>query len=76
MIVPLTLADFLERAELVYGDRQAIVDEPGPPGGGLGRLTYRSSRPWRGASPPRWTTSAWRGARGWPSSRRTPRGSW
>jgi fatty-acyl-CoA synthase len=40
MIVPLTLADFLERAEHVYGDREAIVDEPNPPGGGLGRLTY------------------------------------
>src|SRR4030095_316253 len=37
MIVPLTLADFLERAEQVYGDREAIVDEPNPPGGGLGR---------------------------------------
>jgi acyl-CoA synthetase (AMP-forming)/AMP-acid ligase II len=41
MIVPLTLADFLERAELVYGDREAVVDEPSPPGGGLGRVTYR-----------------------------------
>jgi acyl-CoA synthetase (AMP-forming)/AMP-acid ligase II len=41
MIVPLTLADFLERAEHVYGDREAIVDEPNPPGGGLGRITYR-----------------------------------
>ncbi|PYN71933.1 MAG: AMP-dependent synthetase [Candidatus Rokuibacteriota bacterium] len=40
MIVPLTLADFLERADLVYGDREAIVDEPNPPGGGLGRMTY------------------------------------
>jgi acyl-CoA synthetase (AMP-forming)/AMP-acid ligase II len=40
MIVPLTLADFLERAELVYGDREAVVDEPSPPGGGLGRFTY------------------------------------
>ena len=40
MIVPLTLADFLERAELVYGDREAVVDEPSPPGGGLGRVTY------------------------------------
>ena len=30
MIVPLTLADFLERAEHVYGDREAIVDEPNP----------------------------------------------
>src|SRR4029453_11963432 len=40
MIVPLTLADFLERAEHVYGDREAVVDEPNPPGGGLGRITY------------------------------------
>ena len=40
MIVPLTLADFLERAEHVYRDREAIVDEPNPPGGGLGRITY------------------------------------
>jgi fatty-acyl-CoA synthase len=40
MIVPLTLADFLERAELVYGHRDAVVDEPNPPGGGLGRITY------------------------------------
>ena len=41
MIVPLTLVDFLERAELVYGHREAVVDEPDPPGGGLGRITYR-----------------------------------
>jgi fatty-acyl-CoA synthase len=40
MIVPLTLADFLERAEQVYGHRVAVVDEPNPPGGGLGRFTY------------------------------------
>src|SRR5215813_4082515 len=40
MIVPLTLADFLDRAEHVYGAREAIVDEPNPPGGGLGRITY------------------------------------
>ena len=40
MIVPLTLGDFLERAETVYGDREAVVDEPNPPGGGLGRSTY------------------------------------
>jgi acyl-CoA synthetase (AMP-forming)/AMP-acid ligase II len=40
MIVPLTLSDFLERAELVYGDREAVVDEPNPPGGGLGRFSY------------------------------------
>jgi fatty-acyl-CoA synthase len=41
MIVPLTLIDFLERAELVYGHREAVVDEPDPPGGSLGRITYR-----------------------------------
>ena len=40
MIVPLTLGDFLERAELVYGHREAVVDEPNPPGGGLGRFAY------------------------------------
>jgi fatty-acyl-CoA synthase len=40
MIVPLTLGDFLERAEIVYGDREAIADEPNAPGGGLGRFTY------------------------------------
>jgi acyl-CoA synthetase (AMP-forming)/AMP-acid ligase II len=41
VFVPLTIADFLERAELVYGDRVAVVDEPEPPGGSLGRMTYR-----------------------------------
>src|SRR6187549_4254266 len=40
MIVPLTLGDFLDRAELVYGEREAVVDEPNPPGGGLGRFSY------------------------------------
>jgi acyl-CoA synthetase (AMP-forming)/AMP-acid ligase II len=40
MIVPLTLGDFLGRAEIVYGDREAVADEPNPPGGGLGRFTY------------------------------------
>ena len=41
MRVPLTVADSIERAELVYPDRVAVVDEPDPPGGGLGTLTYR-----------------------------------
>ena len=40
MHVPLTLVDFLDRAATVYGDRVAIVDEPEPPGGGLGQVTY------------------------------------
>jgi fatty-acyl-CoA synthase len=37
--VPLCIGDFLDRAELVYGDRSAVVDEPDGPGG-WGRLTY------------------------------------
>lgn len=42
MKVPFSTADFLDRAELCYGDRQGIVDEPGPSqDGGLGTLTYR-----------------------------------
>jgi acyl-CoA synthetase (AMP-forming)/AMP-acid ligase II len=46
MRVPLTIADQLERAELVYPDRIAIVDEPDPPTPGawqdtLGTLTYK-----------------------------------
>jgi fatty-acyl-CoA synthase len=40
MRVPLTIGDFLERASLVHGDRDAVVDEPGTPGS-LGTLTYR-----------------------------------
>jgi fatty-acyl-CoA synthase len=39
MRVALTVADFLNRAALVYGDRPAAVDEPGVPGS-LGTLTY------------------------------------
>ena len=39
MRVPLTVGDFLERAATVYGDRIAVVDEPGRPGD-LGELTY------------------------------------
>src|SRR3954452_5776787 len=41
MRVPLTVADQIERAALVYPDRVGVVDEPDPPGGGLGTLTYR-----------------------------------
>jgi fatty-acyl-CoA synthase len=40
VIVPLTLKDFLERAGFVYGERIGVIDEPSPPGGGLGNLTY------------------------------------
>jgi acyl-CoA synthetase (AMP-forming)/AMP-acid ligase II len=37
--VPLTIGDFLERAAQIYGDRPAVVDEPGTPGS-LGTQTY------------------------------------
>ncbi|MDQ1384354.1 MAG: hypothetical protein QOG65_1733, partial [Actinomycetota bacterium] len=40
MRVPLTVLDFLERAELVYGDRIGIVDEPEQPAASLGALTW------------------------------------
>ena len=40
MRVPLTVADFIERAELVYGDRIGIVDEPDQPADSLGSLTW------------------------------------
>jgi len=41
MRVPLTVNDFLDRAELVYGDRVAIVDEPDQPAPPFAELTYR-----------------------------------
>ncbi|HEX3540018.1 MAG TPA: AMP-binding protein [Acidimicrobiales bacterium] len=40
MRVPLTIDHFLRRAELVYGDRTAVVDEPGT-AGSFGTITYR-----------------------------------
>jgi acyl-CoA synthetase (AMP-forming)/AMP-acid ligase II len=39
MLVPLGVGDFLDRAALVYGDRVALVDEPGVPGS-WGSITY------------------------------------
>jgi acyl-CoA synthetase (AMP-forming)/AMP-acid ligase II len=41
MRVPLTTRDFLDRAELVYGDRIGIVDEPNQPAPSLGDVSYR-----------------------------------
>jgi fatty-acyl-CoA synthase len=38
---PLIVRDFLDRAEQVYPDRSAIVDEPDQPAPSLGDLTYR-----------------------------------
>jgi fatty-acyl-CoA synthase len=42
MKVPMTSADFLDRAALCYPQRIGVVDEPGEfQDGGLGRLSYR-----------------------------------
>ena len=41
MKTPLTTRDFIDRAEAVYPNRIGIVDEPNPPGGSLGELTWR-----------------------------------
>ena len=40
MFVPLTLRDFLHRAENVYGDRVGIIDEPDQPAAPLPEMTY------------------------------------
>ena len=41
MRVPLTTRDFLDRAELVYGDRIGMIDEPTQPAPSLGEVSYR-----------------------------------
>ncbi len=41
MYHPLTVKDFLDRAESVYPDRVGVVDEPDPPAPDLGAFTYR-----------------------------------
>lgn len=40
MFVPLTVPDFIDRAEQVYGERIGVVDEPDQPASSLGELTY------------------------------------
>ena len=40
MKVALTVNDFINRAELVYGDRIGIIDEPDQPAESWGSLTY------------------------------------
>jgi acyl-CoA synthetase (AMP-forming)/AMP-acid ligase II len=39
---PLTVRDFLDRAEHVYPDRIAVIDEPDQPAPSLGELSYRT----------------------------------
>src|SRR5438309_943481 len=41
MRVPLTIGDFLQRADHVYGERVGVVDEPSPSDGSWGSLTWR-----------------------------------
>ena len=41
MKVPLTVNDFIRRAELLYPDRPGIVDEPDQPAESWGTLSYR-----------------------------------
>ena len=41
MRVPLTVNDFIERAELVYGDRVGLVDEPDQPAESWGARTWK-----------------------------------
>ena len=41
MKVALTVNDFLSRAERVYPDRIAVVDEPDQPAESWGAITYR-----------------------------------
>jgi fatty-acyl-CoA synthase len=41
VFIPFSVADFLYRAEQVYGERIGIVDEPDQPAASLGDLTYR-----------------------------------
>ena len=43
MQVPLTIPDFLNRAETVYPDRAAFVDEPDQPATSWGTITYREA---------------------------------
>src|SRR5687768_6291366 len=40
VFVPMTVNDFIVRAELVYGERTGVVDEPDQPAPSLGELTY------------------------------------
>jgi fatty-acyl-CoA synthase len=38
--VPLTVLDYLDRAELLYGDRVGVIDEPDQPAQSWGEVTY------------------------------------
>ena len=40
MHVPLSITDFIDRAEQVYGDRIGVIDEPDQPAPSWGSVTY------------------------------------
>ena len=46
MKVDLTIVDHLRRAEQVYGDRIAVIDEPDQPASSWGTLTYAEMARW------------------------------
>ena len=75
MFYPLTVTDFLDRAETVYPDRVGYVDEPDQPAPSLGSLTYRQMAADARAQAARLDPSGSRSAAGSPWSRRTPPGS-
>ena len=56
MLVPFSVADFIDRAVQVYGERVGVVDEPDQPAPSLGDLTYAQvgdARPPPGRAPRR-----------------------
>ena len=67
VFVPMTVNDFIRRAEQVYGERTGVVDEPDQPAPSLGELTY--AEPARRARPP---SSACRSALSVRPNRRKP----
>jgi hypothetical protein len=64
MIFPLTIRDFLDRAEQVYPDRLAVIDEPDQPAPSMGELTYREFAARARLRPPGSTSSESRSAGG------------
>ena len=67
MKVPLTVNDFLRRAELVYADRIGVIDEPDQPAASWGELTWRQVAERARPRPRGSTRSGSARASGWPS---------
>ena len=56
MRVPLTVLDYLDRAELLYGDRVGVIDEPDQPAAVVGRGHVRAAWPSSPGPRPRGST--------------------